>query len=135
MEGENEVLRCELDALQSQVNRLLVQDAALDKELKKVVSKMTAAQEQDQADEINRLRAQVLAASENLKLTRACRSAGPTTAAAAAASGVQHDRHDEEEEDGVHIDVDAVSDDMSAITAETFFSGGAPCSDNLVEGK
>ena len=71
---------------------------------------------------MNRLRAQVLAASENLKLTRACRSAGPTSAAAAAASGMQHDRHDEEEEDGVHIDVDAVSDDMSAITAETFFS-------------
>ena len=82
------------------------------------------------------MRAQVLAASENLKLTRACRTAGPTTAAAAAAaSGVQHDRHDEEEEDGVHIDVDAVSDDMSAITAETFFAGGAPCSNNLAEGK
>ena len=126
MKGENEVLKCEIDALQSQVNRLLVQDAALDKEMKEVVSKLTAAQEQDQADEVNRLRAQVLAASENLKLARACTSAGPTAAAAAVASGVQHDGHGEEEEDGVHIDVDAVSDDMSAITAETFFSGGAP---------
>ena len=135
MEGENEVLRCEIDALQSQVNRLLVQDAALDKELKKVVSKITAAQEQDQADEISRLRAQVLAASENLKLARACRSAGPNAAAAAGASGVQHDRHDEEEEDGVHINVDSVSDDMSAITAETFFGGGAPGSNNLAERK
>lgn len=119
MEGENEVLKCEIAALQSQVNRLLVQDAALDTELKKMVSKITSAQERDQADEVKRLRAQLLVANENLKLARACTSAGP--------AGVQYSHnHGEEEEDGVHIDIDAVSDDMSAITAESFLSGGAP---------
>jgi len=34
-EGIDLVLRCEIEALRSEVKRLLVQDAALDKELKK----------------------------------------------------------------------------------------------------
>ena len=120
MSGEGIVLRCEIEALRSEVKRLLVQDAALDKELKKATAtrKTTSRsiQKQEQDDEVKRLRVQIVAADENLKNAKERQGKSVSISASA---GMQPDGHCLEAESAVLIDIDSVADDMSDVSAIT----------------
>jgi len=120
MSGEAIVLRCEIEALRSEVKRLLVQDAALDKELKKATAtrKTTSRsiQKQEQDDEVKRLRVQIVAADENLKNAKERQGKSVSISASA---GMQPDGHCLEAESAVLIDIDSVADDMSDVSAIT----------------
>jgi hypothetical protein len=118
MSGEGIVLRCEIEALRSEVKRLLVQDAALDKELKKAAAPRRATirsiQKQEQDDEVKRLRVQIVAANENLKNAKKRQARSVSISASA---GIQPDGHSLQAESAVLIDIDSIADDMSDVTA------------------